>query len=192
MYGAGSAAVAKLVAASLGVPLVDQALPQVVATRLGIGLRSADERSAERKPLVERILDGLAIASPESGLPEDIDEEVARGVEAAIREAAAAPCVILGRAAGLVLAGRPDVCRVFVHAPAQWRIDRIRASLGCSLREAEAEMRRVDRGRAEYVRERYDADWRDLTRYDLAVDSSAAGPDGTAETIVTFARRCRA
>lgn len=179
---------AREVAAALGVPLVDRGLPEVVATRLGIGAEAAEERSAEPKPLVERILGGLAIASPEGGMAEDIDEEVARGVEEAIREAAQAPCLILGRAAGLVLAGRAGVCKVFLHAPLDWRVARVRESLGCSQRQAEAETRRVDRARAAYVRDRYAVDWLDLTRYDLAVDSSVAGVDVTAATIVAFVR----
>jgi cytidylate kinase len=188
MYGSGALGVGRRVAAALGVPVIDQELPVLVATRLGIAPGAAEQVVAEPKPLVERILEGLAISSPEGGTPDDIDEDVSRGVETAIREAAAVDCVILGRAAGIVLAGRPDLFRVFVHAPLAWRAQRIGELLRCDERTARSEIARVDRARAAYLRERYKVDWTDATRYELAIDTSVLGIEGTAQVIAGLVR----
>jgi cytidylate kinase len=188
LYGAGSLGIGRRVAAALGIPLVDQELPVLVATRLGIAQRAAEQVVAEPKPLVERILEGFAMSAPEGGAADDIDEDVSRAVEASIREAAAGDCVILGRGAGLLLAGRPGLFRVFLHAPLAWRAARIAELLRCDEKTARAEVARVDRARGTYIRDRYNAEWTDATRYELAIDTSLLGIEGTAAEIVSLIR----
>ncbi len=46
-------------------------------------------------------------------------------------------CVIVGRAADYVLNGNPNVVRVFIHAPKEYRIGRVMEDYGDSHEEAE-------------------------------------------------------
>jgi cytidylate kinase len=189
MYGSGALGVARRLSALLGLPLVDQELPVVVATRLGIAPAAAAQVVAEPKPLMERILGGWAVSAPEIGQSEDIDAAVTREVESAIREAAEHPCIILGRGAGLVLRERNDVLRVFVHAPLQWRGERVARLLSCGAKEAAAEVQRVDRARKAYVLERFGVDWDDAQLYALTADTGVLGIEGAADAIAAAARR---
>jgi cytidylate kinase len=192
-YGSAAAAVGRLVAEDLDAALVHDELPAVVATRLGISREAAEGIASSPPRFAERLLRGLAVSTPEASHaslpPDEIDTAYVREIERAVRERATlGPCVILGRAAGHILAGRADLVTVFLHAPLAWRIVRVSDSLGCGEREARREIERVDAARADYTRERYGVEWRDAAHYTLALDVAACGIEGAAELIVRAAR----
>ncbi len=192
-YGSAALAVGRLVADQLEAALVHDDLPAVVATRLGISREAAEAVGSGPPRFAERLLRGLAASTPEASHacppPDEIDDAYVREIERAVRErAAAGACVILGRAAGSILAGRPDLVTVYLHAPLAWRIARVMDSLGCGEREARREIERVDAARAAYTRERYGIAWRDAAQYTLAADVAACGIEGTADLIVRAAR----
>lgn len=187
-YGSAALSVGRIVAEQLGAALVHDELPTVVATRLGITREAAEAVGARPPHFAERILRGLAAGTPEAihdSPPEEIDAAYVREIERAVRERAAlGPCVILGRAAGRVLRGRPDLVTVFLHAPLPWRVARVIDSLGCNERVARSEIARVEAARAQYTRERYGVDWRDAAGYTLALDVAACGIEASARLIV--------
>ncbi len=104
-------------------------------------------------------------------------------------------CVIVGRAADYVLRDRPDVIRVFIHAPRAYRIRRVMEVYGDSLKEAKRNIRRSDKARSSYYRHISGRRWADARHYTLSLDSSsgvremadrllayvatASGPSGT-------------
>jgi hypothetical protein len=192
-YGSAALAVGRLVAEQLDAALVHDELPAVVATRLGISREAAEAVGSSPPRLAERLLRGLAASTPEATHacppPDEIDAAYVREIERAVLERAGrGPCVIIGRAAGRILAGRPDLVAVFLHAPLAWRAARVMDSLGCGEREARREIERVDGARAAYTRNRYGIEWRDAAQYTLALDVAACGIEGTAELIVRAAR----
>ena len=87
-----------------------------------------------------------------------------------------------------MLKGRPDVMRVFIHAPRQWRVERLIAAFGSARTIVEAEIDRVDRMRAEYVNDWYGAKFGDPGNYDLCIDSSAFDQQDATELILTAVR----
>lgn len=186
-YGAGAHAIAGALCARLGYALVDEQLPVIAATRLGT---SADvvQTAAERpRGFGERVLEQLGGGIPEAAQPPAEDpfpSELRGAIEAAVREEAThGNVVILGRMASVVLAGWPDVVRVFVRAPLDWRIAHVAESLGVSAAAARAEIARIDEARRTYAREGYQVTWGDPRNYDLVVDSARFGVDGSAAVI---------
>lgn len=94
-------------------------------------------------------------------------------------------CVIVGRAADYVLRDNPDIVRIFVYAPEEYRIGRVMEVYGDTREEAERNIRRSDEARGAYYRNISGNEWGNRKHYDLMVDSSV-GIDASAEMILQF------
>ncbi len=189
LYGSGAVAVAKRVATALQYELVDAQLPVVVAKRMQITAVQAQAADETGRSLGARLLSSLELATPEvavSGFGETFDEEYVREVQEAVREfAAQGNVVILGRAAGAILGRRPDVVRVFMYAPREWRIERVAAQFGLDTKAAAAEVDRIDRARHAHLRDWYNVEMGSAAIVDLAIDTSTFGEDGATKLVIT-------
>ena len=193
-YGAAGAEIAPLVAERLGLPFHDRAIPAQVAGRLGVPVAEAEAND-------ETVLGGLwrLVASlgtmpdpvggvlPVSGVPdarayrqqtERILGEVAEG----------AGGVVLGRAAALVLADRPDALHVRLDGPAERRLAAAVARSGRTREEVRREMAAADRSREAYVRHFYRCDPAESRHYHLVVDSTALPVETVVDLIITAAQ----
>jgi cytidylate kinase len=186
-YGSAAMMVAHELRERLQYHLVDDELPTVVATQLGISREAAERVGSAPKTLSERILRGFLNATPEAGgtaTTPDIDAEYVQAVEQAVRAAAAKDrCIIVGRVAGTILADRENVLRVFLHAPLPWRVKQIMQHLQCDEKTARTEIARVDDARSKYAREYYKIDRNDVRLYHLTVDVSRFGVTGAVDII---------
>lgn len=99
-------------------------------------------------------------------------------------------CVIVGRTADYVLRDYCPVVSVFLHAPIEDRVARIIGRGDCDNSEA-AEKRsdKINKLRAEYYNFYTDKLWGHADSYDLCLDSSLLGIEGTAQLIVEFVHR---
>jgi cytidylate kinase len=187
-YGCGAVAIAHLAAERLGYEYVDEQLPVVVAKRLMTSASAVESAEDAAATMSERMLRALESGTPElRGQPAvPFDEECLREVQEAVREYAAhGNAVIVGRGANAVLGRRSDVLRVFMHAPRDWRIHRVMEGHRVDEKTAAAEVDRIDRARAEYMRTYYALAWTDPENYELCIDTSALDPQACAQIIVT-------
>lgn len=187
-YGCGAIAIAHLVAERLGYEYVDEQLPVVVAKRLMTSADAVESAENAGKSVSERVLRALESGTPElRALPlESFDEECLREVQEAVREYAAhGNAVIVGRGANAILGRRPDVLRVFMHAPKDWRVHHIMDGHAVDEKTAASELERIDRARTEYMRVYYGTTWSDPANYDLCIDTSSFGRAGSAAIIVS-------
>ena len=122
---------------------------------------------------------------------DDLAHTVQREIERHMLAAADAgdDVIVVGRLGNYVLRDRPNVLRVFLIAPLAWRIAHIMESLNCNEAVARAEIARVDNGRRNSARERYDFAWGDPHEYDLVID---VGRFGVAGSVAIIAAGCRA
>ncbi len=186
-YGCGAIAVAHLVAERLGYEYVDEQLPVVVAKRLMTSAAAVESAENAGKTMSERMLLALESGTPEVRLQPgaSFDEDCLREVQEAVREYAShRNAVLVGRGANAILGRRPDVMRVFMHAPRDWRIHHIMEGHHVDEKTATVEVDRIDRARAEYMHVYYGVTWTDPQNYDLCLDTSTYGRDGCAEIIV--------
>jgi cytidylate kinase len=188
LYGSGGVAVAEKAAIALAYTLVDQQLPVVVAKRMRISRDAARASDETGRSLGARLLSNLEIATPElagSGLRETFDSTFAREVERAVKEyAARGNCVIVGRGAGAILGRRDDVLRVYMHAPRDWRIERVRGEYGVDEKAAAAEVDRVDRARRAHLRDWYRVEMGAPDNADLSIDTASFGIEASAALVV--------
>src|SRR5919204_2619453 len=124
MFGSGGSEVAARVAAELGWSLLDNALIDAVAERLGIPAAEVRAREERVPSLAQRLADAMALATPELAAPAagaplpPSEERVLAATERIIQEAVSQGHVVLvGRGAQAMLGERADVIHVFCYAP---------------------------------------------------------------------------
>jgi len=187
-YGASALAVSRAVAEQLGYRLIDEQLPVVAAWRLGTSADVVQAATERPRGFGERVLEQLGGGVPEAVQPPASDDSAAetrRAIEEAVREeAAAGDVVIVGRMGGAIMGARPDVVRVFIKAPLDWRAAHVAESLGIDDGAARTEIARIDEARRTYAREGYRVSWGDPRNYDLVVDTSKFEIAGSADIIV--------
>ncbi len=190
-YGSGAVDIAARAAAELGYTVVDRQLPVVVAKRMRISRSVALEAEESGRSLGSRLLSSLELATPEvvaENFGETFDESLLREVQRAVRDyAARGNCIIIGRGASVILGRRPDVLRVYMFAPREWRIERVTQTLGLDEKTAAAEVDRIDRARRAHLRDWYKVDIGSSAVVDLAIDTSTFGEEGSAKLIVAAA-----
>jgi CMP/dCMP kinase len=183
-YGAAGRAITHGLAEKLGYRILDEDLPVVVAARLGTSPEVVEGIEYRPVSFGQRLLRSMSAAVPEAFQPspevDDLQADAQRGIGQLINEAAdAGNVIVVGRLGNVVLKDRPNVLRVFLTAPLAWRVAQIVEALGLSETAAQAEIARVDHGRRAYARDTYDFDWGDPHYYDLVLDVSRFGVEGS-------------
>ena len=87
-----------------------------------------------------------------------------------------------------MLRDRADLFSVFVTAPEEKRVQRIMERNRMCEEDARYAVKKVDRQRREYYDHYTEGRWGEMEGYDLMVDSSILGIDGTAELLEEKAR----
>ena len=195
MVGAGGAELAARVASTLGWQLVDNALVDSVAQRLGVPVEEVVEREERVPTLVQRLADALTLGAPEvlSGstptpLPpseERILEVTANVIEEAV---AAGPTVVVGRGAQWVLGEREDSLHIFCYASRPELAARIAARLSLSIKDAERYVIESNKQREQYVRSHWNRSWLAQENYHLCLNTGWLGIDRAASIVVQVAR----
>ena len=91
-------------------------------------------------------------------------------------------CVIVGRGSAYYLSTRLDAFHVFIYAPFEERVRRLR-STGKTEKESIELAETVDRERADFVKQYFDIEWPDRHRFHLMVNSGI-GEEAAVETIL--------
>ena len=94
-------------------------------------------------------------------------------------------CVIVGRAADYVLSDYENVIRIFIHAPVDYRIDRVMEIYGDTHEEAVENIHRSDTARTNYYKNISGLVWGNKENYELVVDSSV-GVEKSADLIYRY------
>jgi cytidylate kinase len=201
--GAVGESIGRRVAERLGFRYVDEEIIEVAARKHGLdtGVVADVER---RKGLFGRLLDDLAAApllDPSSGagfvmgdaVMTPRREELRAVIVEAIRETAdQGNVVIVSHAAGIPLAGRNDLLRIFVTASEGTRAERIAESQRSEDRaEALKLLRDSDAARADYFLTFYRIDRELPTQYDLVINTDRLTADEATDIVVAAAKRKR-
>ena len=191
-YGAGGSQVGPRLAERLDLPFLDRAIPTAVAERLAVPLADALAHDEAVRSVLERLLLRFAPAAQtfagSTPAPELLDERsYLRCTEDVIRERAARGCVILGRAAAIVLRDAPDALHVRLDGPPERRLAQAMKLEGVDRETAERHMRETDRARETYVQQFYGCDARAAEHYHLVIDSTVVDLDTCVELIAMAA-----
>lgn len=92
-------------------------------------------------------------------------------------------CIFVGRCADYVLRNRKDVISVFIMGDMDFRIKTIMKRKGLKEDQAKKLIKEVDKDRSSYYKYYTDQIWGEAGNYDLCIDSSRIGIEGTVQVI---------
>ncbi len=176
-YGSGAAEIAVKLAERLGWKLWDQLLTDEIARRMDCDSRAVEQHEERRDPLHYRLLKAFMRGSFEGNLNAPrmklVDTECVREVaEQVVLEAAkGGASVIVGRGSAYYLRERGDAFHVFVYAPFEEKVRRLRQR-GKSEDEAIHLAGTVDHDRAAFIKEYFGIDWPSRHFFHLMINTS--------------------
>jgi CMP/dCMP kinase len=195
LYGSGGSEVAALVAKKLGWSLLDNAVVDAVAARMGLTVAEVRDREERVPSLVERLTSAMAMGSQEWASPiaeakRPTDEQLIEVTRHIIEEAIArGPLVVVGRGTQEMLAEREDTLHFFCYAVRKALIARTMKREGVSVEEATRLVDNTNKERDQWVRLHWERDRRAHENYDLSVNTERLGIEGAADLIVSAAKR---
>ncbi len=98
-------------------------------------------------------------------------------------------CVFVGRTADYVLRDNPHTVNIFITASMPTRVANVCQRRGCTEEEAQKLIENGESERAKYYNYYTAKTWGAAESYDLCVDASILGTEGTKELIAEFIRR---
>lgn len=186
-FGGGGLGVAYELGRELGIPVYDKELIAKAAQDSGFS-KGIFEESDEKK----RFFSLSSIFANRFGDTENYmsDRGLFKMQSETIRKIAEqGSAIIVGRCSDYILRDMECTLDVFLTSPLEVRAARIAERSGLSLEEAERLAEEKDRNRAEYYNYYTFTDWGVASTYDLCLDSSVLGIEGTADLIIEFARK---
>ncbi len=196
MYGSGGSEVAARTATELGWSLLDNAVVDSVAARLGITPSEVAAREERIPSLVERLVETMALGSQDwlsplsAGKRPPTDDVLAEVTQRIVEEAIArGPLVIVGRGAQAMLAERADTLHVFCYSSRAALVARVMKSDNLDESAATKIVEETNSHREQFVRKHWNRTWREHANYHLTVNTDWLGIDGAADVIIFAARQ---
>ena len=97
-------------------------------------------------------------------------------------------CVIVGRCADYALADYPNTVSVFITGNDENKLNSIKSLYHVDDAKAKDIMVKTDKKRSSYYNYYSSKKWGDSRSYDMCINSSVLGPEGTADMIIAFAK----
>ena len=98
-------------------------------------------------------------------------------------------CIFIGRCADYALENHENCLDIFITAPIKERIERVANRMELSVHKAKEIIQKTDKQRAAYYNYYTTKKWGSIESYDLCINSSLLGIDGTVEYIVDLVKR---
>ena len=95
-------------------------------------------------------------------------------------------CVIAGRSGFYVLKGHPNHISILIQAPMNKRIERVMAKQGLSRKEAERDIKKVDKWRDNYIKKYANTSRYDTRNYDLVINMADLTEDDAVDIILDY------
>ena len=182
-FGSGGYRIGKKLAEKLGFEFFDRNLLDELACQMGVDtndLSKYDEKLRNR--LFSRTVRGMS-NSPEQNIAE---------MQFALLKSKAADgdsFVVVGRCADEIFNGICDVATIFITASEEDKIKEIVEQFGVSEAEAKKKMVRHDKKRRAYHDYFCKRPWGEVKSYDLCLNASVLGVDGTADLLYEYVQQ---
>lgn len=189
-FGSGGKLVALALGKKLGIPVYDQELISKAAEQSGFS-KELFAKSDEKRNLLALssfIVDIGRFGSADNYVSDNQLFVIQSNVIRSIADKGSA--IFIGRCADYILRDRPCL-DVFISASDEVRIKRVAERMCITPEQAESLMQKKDRTRETYYNYFTFGNWGVASNYDLCVDSSFLGIDGTADMIIDFCHRAK-
>jgi cytidylate kinase len=195
-YGTGGSLIAPRLAQELDLPFIDRLLlpessPETTTeTRSQEGLSEGEQEATPGGRFFSYFARAASVGAMMAPDPlVDDDETIRNRSEAPLRGVeAGAPAVVLGRAAAVVLAGRPRAFHVRLDGDPERRLAWASGLEGLDREAVRARLNETDKARTVFVKRLYRADPNNPALYHMHLDPTVLGLDRTVQVLVIAAR----
>ena len=186
-FGGGGLGVAHELGKKLGIPVYDKELIKKAAQDSGFSKEVFEESDEKKRLFSLSSIFANGFSDTENYMS---DRGLFKMQSETIRKIAEqGPAIIVGRCSDYILRDMENTLNVFLTSPLEVRAARIAERSNVSLEEAERLAEEKDRKRSDYYNYYTFGNWGHAQTYDLCLDSSLLGIEGTADFIIDFARR---
>lgn len=185
-YGSGGRLIGQQLAKELNIAFYDRELIVLAAQESGFAEEFVQQMEQKR---TINFINSLYVTGYELPASEQIFLAQSRVIRRAAEEGS---CVIVGRCADYVLRDKPNCIRVFIHAPMEERIKRVREVYKEDKPNMEDYIRKQDKTRAAYYNYYTQNKWGRAQNYHLCLDSSigiSASVQVIKELVTEFMKR---
>lgn len=186
-FGSAGREIGYRIADDLGIKLYDKEMLNRAAKESGIckELFEAHDEKPTNSFLYSLVMDTYSLGySSGSYTDMPINHKVFLAQFDAIKKIAEeGPCILVGRCADYALEEFDNVLSVFIHAKMEARIRRIARIYNLTDAKAKEMIQKTDKTRSSYYNYYTNKKWSDAESYDVCLDSSLLGIEGTAEAI---------
>lgn len=186
-FGSAGREIGYKIAKDFGIKLYDKEMLNRAAKESGIReeLFEAHDEKPTNSFLYSLVMDTYSLGYSSGGYTDmPINHKVFLAQFDAIKKIASeGPCILVGRCADYALEEFDNVLTVFIHAKMEARIRRIARIYNLTDAKAKEMIQKTDKQRSSYYNYYTNKKWSDAESYDICLDSSVLGIDGTAEAI---------
>ena len=189
--GSGGKEIGQKIAERLGVKCYDKELLAMAAKESGLceELFETHDEKPTKSFLYSLVMDSYSFGYTSSGYMDmPINHKVFLAQFDTIKALAdKESCVIVGRCADYALEGYPNMVSVFITGDDDAKIKRLAERNNETEAKAKEVKMETDKERASYYNYYSSKKWGDVRSYDLCINSSVLGIDGTVNMILDFA-----
>ncbi|WP_295156095.1 AAA family ATPase [uncultured Ruminococcus sp.] len=191
-FGTGGKVIASKLAADLGVHCYENRILTLASQMSGLDedmFREVNEKLRQKGGFAS-LMKGLPrsrkyIARNEKFVSDDTLFEYQKKIIKNLADTES--CVIVGKCADYILAGRPNVVSVYIEAPRDFCIKRTMENMGVTEEAAAATIKHTDTYRAEYYKYYTHGNyWTNPINYDMTLNSERVGIDECVELIKAY------
>ena len=177
-HGSAGKRIGQMVAEKLDIPCYYKELVAVAARESGLAQEFISNLNSDENAVMRE----LYLTS------DPVKRAVAAQEKVICHIADAGSCVIIGRSADYVLRNYPNVVRIFIYAPKDYREKKVMEMYGDSPEAAKKSIARSDAARSAYYKSVSGQEWGNPHGYELCIDASV-GEEAAADIICSYIRR---
>ena len=181
-HGSGGREIARLLAQELGIKCYDKEIVDEAA-------KHSDFSRDLINAYDEKRMSAFMLHAGGYGLNENfrLNMQVVSAQFDAIREIASkGDCIFVGRCADYILRDRSDLVSVFILGDMDERLKCLERRQGLDVATARKKIKEVDKDRSSFYKYYSDQVWGDAQNYDLCINSSRLGVEGTGKVIMDY------
>ncbi len=189
--GSGGRKIGLALADALGVKCYDKELIKVAAAQSGLceDILETHDEVPTRSFLYSLVMDTYSMSYHAGQVDMPMEQKVFLAQYNTIKEIAEKEsCVFVGRCADYALEGDPDLVSVFITGEKEDKISHVMETYELSYDKAKDYVQKTDKRRSNYYNYYSNKRWGEAQSYDLCLNRSALGFDGTVEAILEFIR----
>lgn len=186
-FGSGGHDIGLTLAKKLYIPFYDRTLSEVGASNIGIDISKLDDidEKASNSLMYSLVMGNtltntLGTTTTNITVQDRLFAEQSRLIEEYAKEG---PCVIVGRCSGYILRNNPNALSIFICRDYDKRIERVMENYDLNETAAINLIKKKDKSRATYVQHYTTAKWGASTSYDICINSSKFGINGSVDLI---------